>query len=858
VTFFSFSPLFSLLLSLVTLSHMRNVRERGEAFAREGGEAASTVSDIPAQPPTKTNGGSEINTMTKHHNEPTALTESSVGGRPGNAGGVRARRHVEVLFHPELRRTKEVIRRPEWVRRTGEAVAHRGSLNTVALFGLVFANCVGGGYGFEDGIGAAGPLITLIVCIILPWIWAFPTGLAVAELSTAVPSNSGVLMWTNAAFPPFISFMCILATIFITFIGNATYPNLTAQYSQQLGDLSAGPVAGVKIGVVVVCCVLNCIGVEIVGSSSIILCGITILPFSLLTVIQLFSHGFNKAVLYVDVKKVDWAGFFSIISWNYANIENAGAVVEEVANPRKALPTAMIMLQLSTYVAYVMPMLAGVSAMGVGQNYDKWQAGHWPEVAKVVAGDWLKYMLFSGALLSGVGFTLTSMCCTSRLLAGMGTMQMFPKKISRVIGYYHPRLGTPIPAIVLNSVVTLVFSVSMDFSSVVALCQSIYCIRMLLIYASLVKLRIEYPNLPRPYALPCGTWMAALCLLPAAMFSLMASIVSAMSSLAIGIALVSFVVGGSALSWLYCRIFARNGFQGVIVQCEVSDVDDDGGNGGTAEDAEEGTLSEGVFYHDDELSADEQGGGDLLLGILPLSAATASPPVFSQNNGSAGNSNNGNSGPPQVYLRRGMTDLDAAASDEEMRDVEYTGRELSFDTMTAAVNVNSTSNSVNANNTSGAPYVSPSGFAQSSFSAFGGSLNRGPALRHRRRTRSLGASLNAISGEESAEEDRGDHASGERTPTSAGAKAAAAAHEHGGRGGYTNSASNYNVGSGGGSYVASPTPQVSVGGYDVPLGLLPLPDTHERSREATPTSRRRHSASRGTSAGAQRRLPPDI
>lgn len=47
----------------------------------------------------------------------------------------------------------------------------------------------------------------------------------------------------------------------------------------------------------------------------------------LLTVIQLFGHGFNKAVLYVDVKQVNWADFFSIISWNYANIENAGAVV---------------------------------------------------------------------------------------------------------------------------------------------------------------------------------------------------------------------------------------------------------------------------------------------------------------------------------------------------------------------------------------------------------------------------------------------------------------------------------------------------------------------------------------------------
>lgn len=235
----------------------------------------------------------------------------------------------------------------------------------------------------------------------------------------------------------------------------------------------------------------------------------------------------------------------------------------------------MMLLMISTYVAYVLPMLAGVSAMGIGQDYSQWQAGHWPDVAQVIAGAWLKYLLFCGAILSGLGFTLTSMCCTSRLLAGMGTMHMFPKKISRLVGYYHPKLGTPIPAIICNSIVTMVFSVSLDFTSVVALCQSLYCIRMLLIYAALVKLRIQYPRLARPYSLPCNTWVAALSLVPAALFSLFAAVISAMTSLAIGIAFVCFIVLGSALSWVYCRIFARNGFQGVIVQCDMSATDDD-------------------------------------------------------------------------------------------------------------------------------------------------------------------------------------------------------------------------------------------------------------------------------------------
>lgn len=506
--------------------------------------------------------------LTAVHNEPS---HHELSNRPSGNGRQRYinNRPVKPMFHPDMYPTKEVIPKPGWLSGAvrGEMISHRGSLNSVALFAVLFANCIGGGYGFETSIGSAGPLITLIVCTILPWIWCFPTGLAVSELSTAVKSNSGVLMWANAAFPPFISFLCILSTIFIIFIGNATYPNLTAEYFSNLIDLTNWQLILIKIGVVGICAVMNCVGVEVVGSSTVALLIICMLPFVLLTVIQLFGHGFNSAVLHVDVDSVDWAGFFSIISWNYANIENAGAVVEEVADPQTTLPKAMVMLMFSSYAAYVIPMLAGVSGLGVNQNFNNWVAGRWPEVAQIIAGPWLKYMLFVGAIFSGFGFTMTSLCCSSRLLAGIGSMRIFPKKISRFLGYYHPRLGTPIVAIILNSVVTLVFSISMNFSSVVALCQCLYCLRMLIIYGAVVKLRIQYPDLPRPFRIPFSTVGVILFLLPAAVFSIFAAIVSSMVGLGIVFAMVGFVVFGCLFSWLYCRYVAKKGFQGSIVQC---------------------------------------------------------------------------------------------------------------------------------------------------------------------------------------------------------------------------------------------------------------------------------------------------
>ena len=91
---------------------------------------------------------------------------------------------------------------------------------------------------FEDTVGAAGPLITLLFCLLLPWLWLLPTGLAVSELATSVPSNSGVLMWINVAYPPAVSFMSVLITALVTFVGNASYPNLAASYVSRVVPLS--------------------------------------------------------------------------------------------------------------------------------------------------------------------------------------------------------------------------------------------------------------------------------------------------------------------------------------------------------------------------------------------------------------------------------------------------------------------------------------------------------------------------------------------------------------------------------------------------------------------------------------------
>jgi polyamine:H+ symporter len=435
------------------------------------------------------------------------------------------------------------------------------------LVALLYAGCIGSGYGFEDSIAAAGPLLTAIFCLVVPWIWSLPTGLAVSELATSVRSNSGVLMWINVSFPPTLSLMNIIASVFIVFVGNATYPNLAAEYAIKILPSSASTTLEVlvKLTLVLLCAAANVTGVEVVGKASLILSLFTAMPFLIFSLQWIAFHGISLGAIMHVPAEVNWATFLSIASWNYSNLENVGSVVEDVVNPRVNIPGAMLPLVLSTYVSYLLPTMAGVSALGPNQDFYLWRSGYWPTVANVISGPWLQNYLLLGAIVTSFGYTVTGICCSSNMLAGLGQMDVLPRPIGLWLSRTHPRFGTHVNSILLNTAVTILFSLTLSFGEVVALSQSIYCLRLCLVFAAVVRLRRQHPTLRRPYAIPLRRTSSLVVALAAPfLVSLVIAVASAHHSSVVSISLVVFLVLTACVSTFCVRRYFPYGFGGSI------------------------------------------------------------------------------------------------------------------------------------------------------------------------------------------------------------------------------------------------------------------------------------------------------
>lgn len=104
------------------------------------------------------------------------------------------------------------------------------SLTWVSLVGVTFFAVCGGDYGIEDAVGAAGPRLTLLGLLTLPWFWSLPIALMTAELSAMIPEAGGYVVWVHRAFGPFWAHQNAMWNLIANAFDNALYPVMFVDY----------------------------------------------------------------------------------------------------------------------------------------------------------------------------------------------------------------------------------------------------------------------------------------------------------------------------------------------------------------------------------------------------------------------------------------------------------------------------------------------------------------------------------------------------------------------------------------------------------------------------------------------------
>jgi amino acid transporter len=389
-------------------------------------------------------------------------------------------------------------------------------MRLLPLIAATYFMVAGGPYGLEDILGKAGYWRALLLLVSIPVVWSLPTSLMVGELASALPEEGGYYCWVRRALGGFWGFQEAWLSLAASVFDMAIYPVIFVLY---LGKVEPAWTAGGRgtlwaLAVVVLCAAWNLRGARAVGEGSAGLFCVLLAPFVVLTGVGFWKafvggHGLGgvgfsglKAgftLLKAPVVGADFAGAVSVALWNYMGWDNASTVAQEVEEPQRNYPRAMLTASGLVAVTYVLP-LAAVGMAGIPA--DRFSTGAWTDAARDLVGPWLALCVVLGGTINGFGMFNALMMSYTRVPYALAEEGLLPKAVAR-----KNRWGVPWVSVVLCSV-GWALALRLSFERLISIDLVLYGAALVLEFVALVVLRVKEPELPRPFQVPGGLWGA--------------------------------------------------------------------------------------------------------------------------------------------------------------------------------------------------------------------------------------------------------------------------------------------------------------------------------------------------------------
>ena len=354
----------------------------------------------------------------------------------------------------------------------------------------------GGPYGIEELIQRTGYRTGVLLLILVPIFWSLPVGLMVGELSSAIPAEGGFYIWVRRALGPFWGFQEAWFSLFASIFDMAVYPTL---FVLSLGRLWPPASQGhnaffIGAAMVLVCVLWNLLGARAVGEGALVAGCLLLSPFAILIALTLFPHPPAAFKLH-PVEPPDFLAGLLVAMWNYMGWDNASTIAGEVERPSRTYPRVMGLAIGLAICAYVVPVVAVWYA---GFPRTAWATGSWVEIASSLGGPSLAVALLVATMVSTLGSFNSLTLSYSRIPVALAEDGYLPKFLARRLPD-----GTPWASIVVCGLAWTA-ALGLSFDRLLMLDILLYGASLVLEFVALVALRIQEPQLPRPFRVPGG------------------------------------------------------------------------------------------------------------------------------------------------------------------------------------------------------------------------------------------------------------------------------------------------------------------------------------------------------------------
>jgi amino acid transporter len=334
----------------------------------------------------------------------------------------------------------------------GSSGRFQAQAGPLAVVGLVYAAACGGPYGTEDYVASTGPGLMILLLFLAPWLWGVPIALATAELSSLLPIEGGYYRWTRVILGDFWGFQAGALSLMSSCLDNALYPVLFAKALPLWfpGVFETGLARWLAaVGFIAMLTALNLRGIKLVGGTAVGLNLFLMAPLIWFIVAAAFNvrhHPFVPFALSGTRPLGGLGAGLALAIWFYSGYTEISTVCEEIRQPSRTIPLALLIVTPLVVLSYALPTMAGLA---VDDGWQAWAAGQFAVIGERLGGKLLGHWLFLASVASFTVIFMSYLLLWSRLGWALAADHKLPSVFARL----HPRYGTPYRILMVYAVV---------------------------------------------------------------------------------------------------------------------------------------------------------------------------------------------------------------------------------------------------------------------------------------------------------------------------------------------------------------------------------------------------------------------
>src|SRR5882762_3577692 len=418
---------------------------------------------------------------------------------------------------PSLSLSQQLLRRRPVA---GAPVAHgasdhlKRSIGTFQLTMFGVGATVGTGIFFvlSAAVPEAGPAV--LVSFVIAAIAAGLSALCYAEMASAVPVSGSTYSYAYTTLGEFVAMgvaACLLleygVSISAVAVGWSGYVNKLLgnlfgwQLPQSLTSAPWDATPGI-VNLPAVLLILMCMALLIRGASEsaavntvMVLIKLGVLSMFIIIALTAFNadhfHGFwDKGMAGITTAA-------SMIFFSFIGLDAVSTAGDEVKDPQKTMPRAIIAALLIVTGVYVLVAIAAIGAQK-WEMFDGQAAGLAQILDDVTGSTGWSTVLAAGAVISIFSVTLVTMYGQTRILFAMGRDGLLPAMFAKV----NPKSMTPVNNTIIVAVVVSLLAAFVPLDKLIDMVSIGTLTAFIVVSIGVVILRVREPDLPRGFRVP--------------------------------------------------------------------------------------------------------------------------------------------------------------------------------------------------------------------------------------------------------------------------------------------------------------------------------------------------------------------